>query len=140
MIRTEGWASIWTGVWVGAARASVATATQLAGYDVLKRELLQRTSMGDTVPTHITASCLAGFTSTLLCNPLDVLKARLMTRRNSRESVWSVFEIMFKREGMRSLFKGLSPALISRAPSTTITFVAFEQMKRAYRCLNGLEE
>ena len=140
MVRTEGWMSIWTGVWIGAGRAGVATATQLAGYDVLKRELLHRTSMGDTVPTHITASCLAGFLSTLICNPLDVLKARIMTKRSSGESVGRVLRNMFRREGAKSLFKGLTPALISRAPSTTITFVTFEQLKRAYRNVHGLEE
>ncbi|KAI7187372.1 hypothetical protein KC352_g22235, partial [Hortaea werneckii] len=68
MFRTEGLASGWIGAGLGASRAALATATQLAGYDVFKREILARTSMTDNVPTHISASCLAGFLSTLICN------------------------------------------------------------------------
>ncbi|KAK5135338.1 hypothetical protein LTR08_005442 [Meristemomyces frigidus] len=139
MIRVEGWGSIWTGVSVNAGRAAVATATQLAGYDIFKRELMVRTKMGDDVSTHITASCLAGFLSTLLCSPLDVFKARIMTR-TSEHSMPVMLRMIFKNEGPRWMFKGLTPALISRGPSTVITFVSLEQLRRAYRVAHGLEE
>lgn len=140
MIRAEGWTSIWTGVWVGASRAAIATATQLAGYDVIKRELMARTSMTDAVPTHITASCLAGFLSTLICSPFDVFKARLMTVHNRTHSIPVMLARIFKNEGVAWMFRGLTPSLISRAPSTIITFVTFEQLKRAYRVRHDLEE
>lgn len=139
MISVEGWSSIWTGVGVGAARASVATATQLAGYDIFKRELLARTSMADSVPTHITASCLAGFLSTFLCSPLDVFKARIMTRRTIH-SIPITLKLTFRNEGLLWMFRGLTPALISRGPSTVITFITLEQLKRAYRQVYNLEE
>lgn len=140
MIRTEGIGSIWTGATVGATRGAVATAAQLAGYDVFKRELLIRTSMTDSVPTHITASCLAGFLSTLLCSPMDVFKARIMTQANRLDAMPAMLARIFREEGLLWMFRGLTPALISRGPSTIITFVAFEQMKLAYRHANGLEE
>ncbi|KAF1344857.1 mitochondrial carrier domain-containing protein [Delphinella strobiligena] len=140
MIRTEGWGSIWTGVGIGAGRSAVATATQLAGYDVIKRELMRRTSMKDDIPTHITGSCLAGFLSTFICSPLDVFKARIMTRTTAHDSMGVMLRRIFKNEGPTWMFRGLTPALISRAPSTIITFVIFEQLKAAYRRLHGLEE
>jgi dicarboxylate transporter 10 len=140
MIHAEGWKSIWTGVWLGAGRSAVATATQLAGYDVIKRELMKRTSMGDNIPTHITASCLAGFMSTLICSPLDVFKARVMVRKSSSQSMTFMLERIFKNEGMIWMFKGLTPALISRAPSTIITFVTLEQLRKLYRHAHGLQE
>ena len=145
MIRTEGWSSIWTGAGIGAGRAAVATATQLAGYDVLKREVLKRTSMGDDVPAHITASCLAGFLSTFLCSPLDVFKARIMTGTETAVngvsgSRMAMLRHIFKIEGPVWMFRGLTPALVSRGASTVITFVTFEQLKKAYRRANDLEE
>lgn len=139
MVSTEGWGSIWTGVGVGAGRAAVATATQLAGYDAFKRQLMKRTSMHDDVPTHVTASCLAGFLSTLVCNPLDVVKARVMTRK-ADIAIPKLLQQTFKQEGPGWMFKGLTPALISRGPSTVITFVAFEQCKATYRRSKGLDE
>lgn len=140
MIRAEGWNSVWTGVWIGAGRSAIATATQLAGYDVIKRELMKRTSMGDNVPTHITASCLAGFLSTFICSPLDVFKARVIVRKSSAHSMAIMLERIFKNEGPTWMFKGLTPALISRAPSTIITFVTFEQLKKTYRHMHGLQD
>ncbi|GAB7337294.1 hypothetical protein MBLNU457_g2655t2 [Dothideomycetes sp. NU457] len=139
MSRNEGISSLFTGVWVGAGRAAIATATQLAGYDVIKRELMKRTSMTDSVPTHITASCLAGFLSTFICSPLDVFKARLMTIK-SYHSISTMLTRIFKTEGFLWMFHGLTPALISRAPSTIITFVTLEQLRRVYRNIHGLEE
>ncbi|KAG9558488.1 hypothetical protein KCU71_g10169, partial [Aureobasidium melanogenum] len=131
---------IWTGVWLGAGRAAIGTATQLAGYDIIKRELMKRTSMGDNIPTHITASCLAGFLSTFICSPLDVFKARFMTRKSSAHSMAVMLERIFKNEGATWMFKGLTPALISRAPSTIITFVTLEQLRRVYRHMHGLQD
>ncbi|KAI5243289.1 hypothetical protein E4T42_07403 [Aureobasidium subglaciale] len=140
MVRAEGWNSIWTGVWLGAGRAAIGTATQLAGYDIVKREMMKRTSMGDNIPTHITASCLAGFLSTFICSPLDVFKARFMTRKSSAHSMSIMLERTLRNEGVAWMFKGLTPALISRAPSTIITFVTLEQLRKVYRHMHGLQE
>nr|POE49159.1 mitochondrial dicarboxylate transporter [Quercus suber] len=139
MIAAEGWGSVWTGVGIGAGRSAVAAATQLAGYDIVKRELLKRTSMGDDVPTHITASCVAGFVSTFFCTPFDVFKARVMTQQRT-QPMSVMLKLLFKREGPTWMFRGLTPALISRGPSTIITFVTFEQLKRYYRRTQGFEE
>lgn len=140
MVRAEGWNSIWTGVWLGAGRAAIGTATQLAGYDIIKRELMKRTSLGDNIPTHIAASCLAGFLSTFICSPLDVFKARFMTRKSSAHSMSVMLQSTLKNEGAAWMFKGLTPALISRAPSTIITFVTLEQLRKVYRHMHGLQE
>ncbi|KAI7505939.1 hypothetical protein KC347_g7803 [Hortaea werneckii] len=139
MFRTEGLASGWIGAGLGASRAALATATQLAGYDVFKREILARTALTDNVPTHIAASCLAGFLSTLICNPVDVVKARVMTGSTVKgHSLSETLGHAFRKEGVTWPFRGLTPALISRGPSTIITFVTIEQMKRLYREAKGL--
>ncbi|KAI7471208.1 hypothetical protein KC351_g12243 [Hortaea werneckii] len=139
MFRTEGLASGWIGAGLGASRAALATATQLAGYDVFKREILARTALTDNVPTHIAASCLAGFLSTLICNPVDVVKARVMTGSTvNGHSLSETLGHAFRKEGVTWPFRGLTPALISRGPSTIITFVTIEQMKRLYREAKGL--
>lgn len=139
MIRAEGWMSIWKGVWLSAGRCAISTGIQLAGYDVIKRELMARTSMGDELPTHLTASCLAGFTSTFVLSPIDVIKTRLMTA-TQMHSIPVMLGRIIRHEGLSWMFKGLLPAFISRAPSTIITFLSFEQFKKAYRRMHDLEE
>lgn len=139
MIRAEGLRSIWKGVWISSARGAIATATQLAGYDTIKRELMVRTSMKDDVPLHLTASCLAGFLSTFICSPFDVVKSRLITGKSS-STLPILFARIVKQEGATWMFRGMTPALISRAPSTIIIFVTFEQFKKMYRKAHDLEE
>lgn len=139
MIRAEGWSSIWRGVWISGGRCAISTATQLAGYDVFKRELMARTAMTDDIPTHISASLMAGFLSTFICSPIDVIKARIMTSK-THLSIPVLLGRVIKNEGVAWMFRGLTPAFISRGPSTIITFVSFEQFKKAYRRMHDLEE
>ena len=96
--------------------------------------------MTDSIPLHITASCLAGFLSTIICSPFDVFKARLMTVKIQTHPVWFMAGRMIKNEGVGWMFKGLLPAMISRAPATIVTFVTFEQLKRMHRVRHDLEE
>lgn len=112
----------------------------LAGYDVIKERLLHTTSMTDGVPLHITASLGAGLTTTAICNPIDVIKARVITAHSAHVSVWSSLQAAKQTEGMLFMFKGLLPASISRVPSTIIIFVTLEQLKSMYRERNGLQE
>lgn len=140
MIRAEGWESIWRGVWINAGRCGLSTVTQLAGYDIFKERLLATTSMTDGVPLHITASLGAGLTTTVICNPIDVIKARVITANTEHVSVMSSLKAAKQTEGMLFMFKGLLPASISRIPSTIIIFVTLEQLKEMYRERNGLKE
>jgi len=140
MIRAEGWTSIWRGVWINAGRCGLSTVTQLAGYDVFKASLLAHTSMTDTPPLHITASLGAGFMTTIICNPIDVIKARVITAKADNLGVVDAFKKARLNEGHLFMFKGLTPAMISRAPSTVIIFVTLEQLRVMYRNANRLEE
>lgn len=140
MIGAEGWGSIWRGVWINASRCGLSTVTQLAGYDVLKRQLMAKTKLSDDVPLHITSSLGAGLFTTIICNPIDVIKARLITAKSSHVNVAATFKEAAKSEGMLWMFKGLLPATISRIPTTVIIFVVLEQLRVMYRHKHNLEE
>jgi dicarboxylate transporter 10 len=140
MVHTEGWESIWRGVWINASRCGLSTITMLAGYDVIKRRLLATETFHDGVPLHITSSLASGFLTTFICNPIDVIKARVLTAHSDHMSVPRAFYRAVKAEGTLWMFKGLLPASISRVPSTIIIFVVLEQLKALYRRENNLEE
>ena len=63
-----------------------------------------------------------------------------MTNKTQSHAMWTMISRMVNNEGVGWMFKGLLPAMISRGPSTIVTFVAFEQLKRVYRVRNNLEE
>ena len=52
----------------------------LPSYDFFKQTLLNGGLMGDTVSTHFLASFLAGIIGTLVTNPVDVVKSRMMNQ------------------------------------------------------------
>ncbi|QIW96812.1 hypothetical protein AMS68_002330 [Peltaster fructicola] len=138
MVRDEGVTSMFRGVWPNSIRAMLMTASQLASYDIFKKELLARTSMGDNLYTHFTASFMAGFVATTVCSPVDVIKTRVMSSKDKHNIVTLILDIT-KREGLGWTFKGWVPSFIRLGPQTIATFLFLEQHKSIYRRLKGID-
>lgn len=138
MVREEGIASIFRGIWPNSTRAVLMTASQLATYDVFKKEILQRTSLGDSLTTHFGASLMAGFVATTVCSPVDVIKTRIMSA-HTKESALVVITRVTASEGLKWVFKGWVPSFIRLGPQTIATFMFLEQHKKIYRKLKGVE-
>ncbi|EMC95406.1 hypothetical protein BAUCODRAFT_72685 [Baudoinia panamericana UAMH 10762] len=138
MVREEGFASLFRGVWPNSTRAVLMTASQLASYDIFKKELLQRTSMGDNLYTHFTASFMAGFVATTVCSPVDVIKTRVMSSKSS-ESLFALMRTITAAEGFGWMFKGWVPSFIRLGPHTIATFMFLEQHKTIWRRWHGYE-
>ncbi|EME49243.1 hypothetical protein DOTSEDRAFT_68120 [Dothistroma septosporum NZE10] len=138
MSREEGVSSLFRGVWPNSMRAVLMTASQLASYDVFKRQILDYTSMGDNLATHFTASLMAGFVATTVCSPVDVIKTRVMGA-HTKEGIVSVVTKITANEGLIWMFKGWVPSFIRLGPHTIATFLFLEQHKKIYRKVKGYE-
>jgi dicarboxylate transporter 10 len=138
MSREEGISSLWRGVWPNSSRAVLMTVGQLATYDGFKRAILDRTSMGDNLTTHFTASFLAGFVATTICSPVDVIKTRVMSATEKKGIVRLITETT-RTEGLKWMFKGWVPSFIRVGPHTILTFLFLEQHKKIYRQWGGLD-
>lgn len=139
MIREEGPGSIFRGVWPNSTRAVLMTASQLASYDIFKKELLERFKMHDDLYTHFTASFMAGFVATTVCSPVDVIKTRIMSAKTS-ESILTLVSQITRNEGIMWVFKGWVPSFVRLGPHTIATFIFLEQHKKIYRRLKGYPE
>lgn len=60
--------------------------------------------------------------------PFDVVKSRIQIE-SSRESMTSVLKQVLRKEGVRGLYKGLTPTLLRTFPGTGALFVAYENTK-----------
>ena len=60
--------------------------------------------------------------------PFDVVKSRIQIE-SSTESMTSVLKKVVRTEGVRGLYKGLTPTLLRTFPSTGALFVAYENTK-----------
>lgn len=138
MTREEGVASLFRGVWPNSTRALLMTASQLATYDLFKKELLERAKMQDNLYTHFTASFLAGFVATTVCSPVDVIKTRIMSA-TTKENIFQLVTRITANEGLIWMFKGWVPSFVRLGPHTIATFMFLEQHKKIYRKLKGHE-
>lgn len=139
MTREEGWRSLFRGVWPNSMRAVLMTASQLASYDSFKSLLLTHTSLTDNLTTHFSASIMAGFVATTICSPVDVIKTRVMSAKES-EGLAKLLARIYRVEGARWMWRGWVPSFIRLGPHTVATFLFLEQHKRYYRKLKGLPD
>lgn len=138
LCREEGPRAPFRGVLPNSLRAMLMTASQLASYDSIKSVILKNTMMKDDLITHFTASIVAGFIATTICSPVDVVKTRVMSARES-EGVIALLSRIYKTEGAGWMFRGWVPSFIRLGPHTVATFIFLEQHKKIYRTLHGID-
>ncbi|KAF5399747.1 Mitochondrial thiamine pyrophosphate carrier [Paragonimus heterotremus] len=77
---------------------------------------------------------VAGTVATTCCQPLDVMRTRLVAQ--GRHKVYSGvvrgFIDLVRNEGILALWRGLGPSCMLIAPQTAITFAVYEKIKRSY--------
>eukprot|EP01065_Artemidia_motanka_P017030 TRINITY_DN205_c0_g2_i1.p1 TRINITY_DN205_c0_g2~~TRINITY_DN205_c0_g2_i1.p1 ORF type:complete len:329 (+),score=98.45 TRINITY_DN205_c0_g2_i1:92-988(+) len=147
IVSEEGVAQLYRGLRPLVLRGCFVTAGQFTTYDVAKRALMGKCGMADGTKTHLIASTMAGTVSTLIVNPLDVIKSRMMQSRarpagvetsiQSYTSDWDCVRKTFKAEGVRGFYKGLAPCFMRQCPQVILMWVIFEQYKRAFEHMWG---
>lgn len=82
--------------------------------------------------SHLLIQCIAGslggFTTTIITNPLDIVRARLQVQR--LDSFRSAFHELWKEEHLNIFFKGLSARLVQSAAFSFSIILGYETIKR----------
>eukprot|EP01111_Echinosteliopsis_oligospora_P004092 TRINITY_DN1647_c0_g1_i2.p1 TRINITY_DN1647_c0_g1~~TRINITY_DN1647_c0_g1_i2.p1 ORF type:complete len:418 (-),score=82.67 TRINITY_DN1647_c0_g1_i2:310-1563(-) len=92
--------------------------------------------------THLCASGTAAAISAIAVQPLDVLKTRLQVHKVHRASpipirhmsVAGSLNKIFQTEGVKGLYRGVGPTLVSVVPSISIYFTLYSEIKRQFGC------
>lgn len=74
------------------------------------------------------AGTLGGFTTTIITNPLDVVRARLQVQR--LDSMFGAFKMLWNEEGIQMFTKGLSARLVQSACFSFSIILGYETIKR----------
>ncbi|KAK3091605.1 hypothetical protein FSP39_021110 [Pinctada imbricata] len=127
--RHEGIRSSFGGATMASSRAVMVTVGQLAGYDQIKQVLMKTGYFQDNVTTHLTCSTLAGMLATMLTQPLDVMKTRMMNASKGEYSSLAACAMDIAKNGPLGFFKGFIPAFVRLGPHTVLTFLFFEQIR-----------
>ena len=139
MTREEGFSSLYKGLLPNVQRAMLMTMGQLATYDEIKQQMLTRGGwlFQDNLTTHFVASTLAGGVATVITQPVDVVKTRIMMASPGRyRGALQCMGETVKTEGVLALFKGIVPSFTRLGPQTILTFIFLEQLRK----LNGKKE
>ncbi|XP_071778987.1 mitochondrial dicarboxylate carrier [Centroberyx gerrardi] len=129
--KEEGMKKLFSGATMASTRGALVTVGQLACYDQSKQLVLSAGYLTDNILTHFLASVFAGGCATILCQPLDVVKTRLM---NSKGEYGGVFHCLTEtaKLGPKAFYKGLVPAAIRLIPHTVFTFIFLEQLRQHF--------
>uniref|UniRef100_A0A672Z751 Solute carrier family 25 member 10 n=1 Tax=Sphaeramia orbicularis TaxID=375764 RepID=A0A672Z751_9TELE len=127
----NGLKRLFSGATMASSRGAMVTVGQLACYDQAKQLVLGTGIMGDNILTHFLSSFIAGGCATFLCQPLDVMKTRLMNSKGEYTGVTHCLRETAKL-GPLAFYKGLVPAGIRLIPHTILTFIFLEQLKKYF--------
>ena len=90
----------------------------------------------DHALVHGWSGALAGVTSTVVTNPLDVVKTRLQCSETALSAL-DVLRGLLRESGLRGLFSGLMPRLAAAVPRSVCTVLAYERAIALCRTKSG---
>ncbi|XP_030045244.1 mitochondrial brown fat uncoupling protein 1 [Microcaecilia unicolor] len=128
----EGVRGLWKGTLPNVTRNAIVNCAELVTYDLIKEALLQYKLMTDNLPCHFVSAFGAGFCTTVVASPVDVVKTRYMNSppeqyRSAVNCAWS----MLTKEGPTAFYKGFVPSFLRLGSWNVVMFVSYEQLKRA---------
>lgn len=159
IVKQEGLGGLWTGVGPAIARNAVINAVELASYDTAKEVFLYKLGMADSLPTHFLSGAVAGFMATVIGNPIDVVKTRVMAAARAVPASAAAVATgatgatataapaapsgpvytgaldciakTLKHEGPLAFYQGVVPQFFRITGWNIVMFVTFEQLKKA---------
>ncbi|NWR67774.1 DIC protein, partial [Bucorvus abyssinicus] len=131
VLREEGLKKLFSGATMASSRGALVTVGQLSCYDQVKQLVLMTGFLSDNIFTHFLSSFIAGGCATFLCQPLDVLKTRLMNSQGEYRGV-AHCAMETAKLGPLAFYKGFVPAAIRLIPHTVLTFVFLEQLRKYF--------
>ncbi|ALC38345.1 Ucp4C [Drosophila busckii] len=134
--RRSGILGMWRGVGPSCMRACLMTAGDVGSYDICKRMLKHHLELEEGLPLRFCSSMVAGLVASVLSNPADVIKSRVMNQpvdeagrglyyRNGFDCVAK----LLREEGFFALYKGLIPCWLRLGPWSVLFWLSVEQLR-----------
>ncbi|RLW02410.1 hypothetical protein DV515_00007116, partial [Chloebia gouldiae] len=127
LCRTEGVRALWKGNLTACLRLCPYSALQLAASRRLVTLFMDE--LGHISHWRaIMAGSLAGMVATIVTYPTDVIKTRLIVQNRLEPSYQGIFHAFYKiyhQEGLRALYRGVSPAILGAVPFSAGSFFVY---------------
>ncbi|CAH7676513.1 mitochondrial FAD carrier protein [Phakopsora pachyrhizi] len=141
IFRLDGLSGLYRGVGTNIIGNSSSWGFYFLWYSIIKKRLSTSSDGSNSnlrlnASQHLLASATSGVISTLLTNPIWVVRTRLFTTRpsttGSYKNLLDGLNRIFKEEGIRGLWRGSTLALIG-VSNGAIQFMTYEELKRYRR-------
>ncbi|GMG29469.1 unnamed protein product [Aspergillus oryzae var. brunneus] len=138
VIKEEGFIALYRGVSLTALRQGTNQAANFTAYSELKAALQRwQPEYADTqLPSYQTTviGLISGAVGPFSNAPIDTIKTRLQkTRAEPGQSavsrIMAIANDMFKQEGARAFYKGITPRVMRVAPGQAVTFTVYEFLR-----------
>lgn len=130
IVREEGVLRLWRGNFTNCVRVVPHTAVQFTSYDKFKSYIV-KDGEKMTVPVRLLSGALSGMTAATVTHPMDVVRIRLQTQPELR-GVADAMRSVYAENGMRTFYKGYTPAMLSLSPFIAVNFTTFDTLKTSY--------
>jgi solute carrier family 25 phosphate transporter 23/24/25/41 len=144
MYRQGGIRSSYRGLTMGLVGMFPYSAIDLGTFEFLKTSLTRRNAklMGcdeeDALPGSFATGCIGAFSGAFgasMVYPINLLRTRLQAQGTvlhppTYTGIADVTRKTIKNEGVRGLFKGITPNLLKVVPAVSITYVVYENAKK----------
>ncbi|XP_043548142.1 mitochondrial uncoupling protein 2 isoform X2 [Chiloscyllium plagiosum] len=105
--KEEGVRGLWKGTFPNITRNAIVNCTELVTYDLIKDLLMKNGLLSDNLPCHFSSAIGAGFCTTVIASPVDVVKTRYMNSAPGQyRSAFNCAVTMFTKEGLTAFYKG----------------------------------
>lgn len=120
-----------TGTLPNISRNAIVNVAEIVCYDLFKEYILNSGLLKDGVPCHFSAAVAAGFCTTVVASPVDVVKTRFMNAPvgQYRGAVDCAVRMMMK-EGPGAFYKGFMPSFSRLVSWNICMWITYEQFKR----------
>lgn len=98
-------------------------------------EYLKRSSY--SIFSAPTAGAVAGVTTAIVTNPLDVIKTRMITRPNEYKTVSTTVKSIMAEHGYHGFYRGVLPRILHIAPNSALYMWIFDLMFRNIETLRS---
>lgn len=126
ILRLEGPAGLYRGIWAMGLGAGPAHAVYFSVYEACKKELSPNSSI-----SHAAAGVVATVASDAVLTPMDVVKQRLQLNGSPYKGVGDCVRRVAREEGVGAFYASYKTTVVMNAPFTAVHFASYEAAKRA---------
>jgi len=139
VVRDEGFGALYRGVSLTALRQGTNQAANFTAYSELKAQLqkYQPQFENKNLPSYQTTliGLISGAVGPFTNAPIDTIKTRLQKTpaepgQTAIQRITLISKDMFRQEGPKAFYKGITPRVMRVAPGQAVTFTVYEYIKK----------